>query len=258
MMNKVTIAIAGLAALFVIGATQATPQLQEQSFKVKPGGTLYLRSDSGAIEVESHDKNVVEVDVETSGPNADDFEVEFAQEGNDVRVTGDWDGSYFSQRMKARFIIKIPSQYNVDLKTGGGSIKLDDLQGRVDAHTSGGSIRLGRIQGDVEVDTSGGSIRVEEVAGNINAHTSGGSIRASITKQPSHDCRLSTSGGSVSVELAESIAVDLDARTSGGRVSSDFDVDGKIKRNRIRGTINGGGPDLDLETSGGSVSVYKI
>ena len=90
------------------------------------------------------------------------------------------------------------------------------------------------------MQTSGGAIRVEEVVGNIDAYTSGGSINATISKQLSDDCRLRTSGGSVTVYLVSDIAVDLDASTSGGRVKSEFDVDGLVKKQKIRGKINGG------------------
>jgi len=259
MKNKLTITFATIVlAVMIVGITQAKSELEEASFDVKPGGTLFVDSDSGAIQVESHNRDTVDIEVETQGRNADDFIVKFSQDGNDIKVIGERKNRFGFNHLKAKFIVKIPSNYNVDLKTGGGSIELSDLKGKVDARTSGGSISLGEIEGDVEVKTSGGSIRVEEVAGNINAHTAGGSIRATLSKQPTEDCRLTTSGGSINVSLAPGIAIDLDARTSGGRVRSDLNVNGKHKRQRITGTVNGGGPDLYLKTSGGSVNIQSI
>jgi len=41
-------------------------------------------------------------------------------------------------------------------------------------------------------------------------------------------------------------------------VSSEFSVDGEIKKRSIRGAINGGGPELVLKTSGGSVRIKEI
>jgi hypothetical protein len=56
-------------------------------------------------------------------------------------------------------------------------------------------------------------------------------------------------------------AVDIDARTSGGRVSSDLPVvtvvQGQQKNTELRGKINGGGPLITAQTSGGSVRVQK-
>lgn len=242
-----------------IGITYAKTMAVDQSFKVKAGGTLYLDSDSGSVEVESHSAKTVIVEVQKWGENEEDFEVTVEQDGNDIKIEGDQkgSGSYWGRNAQVRYLIKVPSQYNVDVKTGGGSIEISDLNGVVEARTSGGSISLGKINGDVDVKTSGGSIRVDDVVGNIDAHTSGGSIRATISKQPTQDSKLTTSGGSITAYLAEGIAVDLNASTSGGRVKSEFDVVGKVKKTSIKGEINGGGPDLYLRTSGGSVKIKK-
>ena len=259
MINKFTISLTIVfSLLLLLGISQVHAEKLQKSFDVRSGGTLYLKSDSGSIEIESHDRDVVEILVEKKGADADKFEVEFSKHGNDVTVEGDRTGGYGSFHANVHFSVKVPKNYNVKLKTGGGSIELSDLKGTVEAKTSGGSISLGRIEGEVDVSTSGGSIRVEEVMGNIDAHTSGGSITATISKQPTQDCELSTSGGGITVYLAADISVDLDASTSGGRVRSDFAVQGSVKKNRIKGTINGGGPNLDLSTSGGSVRVESI
>ena len=255
--NTSPIVLTALGALLLVGFATADDLRQEQSFTVTKGGTLYLDSDAGSLDIESHDRDTVEVFVEKYGRDADDFSVTFEQRGDDVRIDGDRDGGWYS-RLNVRFRIKVPEEYNVDVKTGGGSIDLGNLNGQVNARTSGGSISLGNIQGDVKVKTSGGSIDVEEVAGNIKAHTSGGSVRATLTKQPTADCQLSTSGGSVTAYVKPDIKVDLLAKTSGGRVRSDLPVAGSVGKRSIEGEINGGGPALVLKTSGGSVRVKEI
>lgn len=235
----------------------------EKTFDVSPGGTLKLETNRGSIRVGTHNSDQVSVRVEIEGSNEDDMQIEFSNSGNDVTVIGEqegqskgfWGGSNYT---KVAFDIKVPKSYNLDVDTAGGSIKIQDLNGRVEANTSGGSIKLGRIDGIVDVNTSGGSIKVDEVTGTIRAHTSGGSVKATISKQPTGDSKLTTSGGSIKVYLAEDIAVDLSARTSGGRVKSDFDVNGETSKRSIRGAINGGGPKLTLKTSGGSVKVMKL
>lgn len=258
-MKKIAIvAITAFIALTTVVFSQAKADLIEKSFSVKQGGTLSIDTDSGSIEIVSHNNDSVDVRVEKKGRNSEDFEVTFSHDGDDVKVVGDRKGVFSWGNSGAHFIVSVPERYNVDLKTSGGSIELSSLKGKVDAYTSGGSIRLGQITGDVDVKTSGGSIRVDDVAGTINAHTSGGSIKARVSKQPVSDSRLTTSGGGVSVQLFSSIAVDLTASTSGGRVSSEFEVNGAIKKNRIKGSINGGGPKLILKTSGGSVNIKKL
>ncbi|MGK0373551.1 MAG: hypothetical protein ACJA2E_000018 [Arenicella sp.] len=258
MKKTAIIIVTGLIALSAVTFLQAKTDLAERSFEVEQGGTLIVDTDSGSIEVSTHNRDTVDVSVEKKGNNPEDFELSFSQQGNDINIVGDRKGSRFWGSPGAHFVVKIPNKFNVDLKTSGGSIELSSLNGKVEAYTSGGSIKLGQIRGDVDVKTSGGSIRVDNVAGTIKAHTSGGSISVKISQQPIGNSRLTTSGGSVTAYLDPSIAVDLIASTSGGRVSSEFAVDGSVKKTRIEGKVNGGGPELVLKTSGGSVRVKKL
>lgn len=199
-------------------------------------------------------------------------------------------------RLKVRFIITVPEKYNLDMhtsggsisvskiegdvkvKTSGGSLHLDYIKGKVygktsggsislegctgdaEVNTSGGRITLGQVMGEVMAHTSGGSIKVKEVMGTINASTSGGSINAYISKQPKGDCRLTTSGGSITAYLAKGIEANLFAKTSGGSVHCDMPVtiQGEVKRTRIEGKINGGGQELYLKTSGGSIRIKEL
>lgn len=263
-MNKTTIVIAAtslIGAFVLFSKSQAEPTSSDQSFSVASGGTLYIDSDAGSIEVESHSLNTVDIQLLKRGENADEFEVSFEQDGNDIKVQGDKNSSWAgwgNTSLSIKYIVKVPEAYNLDLNTGGGSIGVEDIRGDIKAFTSGGSIDLGSIVGDVDVKTSGGSIRVEDVAGNLEARTSGGSVKASLSKQVTDSAKLITSGGSIVARLTPSMAVDLMASTSGGQVRSEFDVDGTVKKNKIKGSINGGGPELTLRTSGGSVSIKKL
>jgi DUF4097 and DUF4098 domain-containing protein YvlB len=144
-----------------------------------------------------------------------------------------------------------------DVRTSGGSIRIGNVDGFVMARTSGGSVSIDRAGGEVDASTSGGGITVNEVNGTIRAKTSGGSIKAYISQQPKGDCTLTTSGGGVQVRLAPDVRVDVQASSSGGRVRTavPITVVGEISRNRVTGTLNGGGPLLKLHTSGGGVSI---
>lgn len=258
-MKKVTILLGfGLLVLAYVGLSHAKESVISKSFQVSSGGTFTLNTATGSVDVESHDQDTVEVLVKQKSRDSKQFNIEFSQDGNNVEVIGKKPSFSFMNFSGVKFIVKVPLNYNLDLRTSGGSIKVVALDGEVDAFTSGGSIRLGDIKGDVDIRTSGGSIRVDEVDGNIKAHTSGGSIDVKFASQPSNDSKLTTSGGSVTATLLPSIKVDLVASTSGGRVSSDFTVDGVTKKNKIDGEINGGGPKLTLKTSGGSVRVRKL
>jgi len=144
------------------------------------------------------------------------------------------------------------------LRTSGGEIRVDDVAGEVDASTSGGSIQIQRARGRVSAHTSGGNIAVRETTGAVDASTSGGNVSAFLSAQPNESCRLSTSGGNITVEVASSVHLDVDASTSGGGVSTDFPVVSASKdQQSLRDSINGGGPLLQLRSSGGGIRIQK-
>jgi DUF4097 and DUF4098 domain-containing protein YvlB len=303
----------------------------KKSFSVEPGGKLVLETDIGSIEVLTRDTDKLDVEVMREARTASsrkakrmmkDMKIDFRQDGNTVYISAEYEREGFSwfwdnfigNRLRVKFLISVPQRFNVDLKTKGGGISIDDLEGEVlsktsggslkfnriqgpvwgrtsggsikllscegkadvrssggsitigevkgniFAHTSGGGIKIGKAEGEVDASTSGGSIRVEEVMGTIRARSSGGSITASISGQPASDCRLTTSGGSITVYMAEDLRVDVNASTSGGRVHTDFPVtiQGEISRSNLNAKINGGGPELYLHTSGGSIHIRKM
>ena len=285
----------------------------EKTFQVSEGGNLKIQTDMGSIEVRSGQQDRVSVRVvmkahahtrEKARKILRDFQINMEKNGNDVVVNADykhkkrWFRFFGSNRLNVRFEVSVPSVFNVNLKTSGGSISVSDLKGRVetrtsggslhfgmiqgpvvgrtsggsirlegcsgntDLRTSGGSITLGKVKGEVDAHTSGGSIRVEEVMGTIQASTSGGSITASVSEQPAGNCRLTTSGGTIRLYLAEGLKMNIDARTSGGRVRTEFPVEvtltGEMSRRKLNGKINGGGPEFYLRTSGGGIYIKRL
>lgn len=283
-----------------------------KTFPVGSGGILTLESDIGSIEIQGADIDSVEVEIlfavkTTSEKRADeilrDFDIQFNHTGNDVSIEGKYKNkglkrfwNSIGKHLRVKYIIAVPSEYNVDLntkggsisvenlngkvlsKTSGGSLKFDNIEGSISGKTSGGSISIGEVvgssnirtsggsirirlaEGPVDAHTSGGSITVEEVMGTIKAHTSGGSVKATISRQPESDCRLTTSGGSITVYLSENFGFDLDAETAGGRVYTDFRVTlkGEVNKRSLYGKMNGGGPELYLRTSGGSIYLKNL
>ncbi len=201
-----------------------------------------------------------------------------------------------ANRFRVHFDVEIPAAFTVDLETSGGAItvasldgdvdcrtsggdvRLSDVGGRVDCRTSGGDLEIGRVDGsvtaktsggDIHIDrsggsviakTSGGNVNVYEVYGSIEASTSGGNVSARIATQPRSDCRLTTSGGRVELAIDPSISANLDAKTSGGRVRVDFPVtlQGDIKSHQLQAELNGGGPQIYLRTSGGSIYIKSL
>ena len=64
----------------------------------------------------------------------------------------------------------------------------------------------------------------------------------------------------MTVKVPADAAFNLDAEASGGGVHCDLPVtvQGKREHDELKGTVNGGGPVVHLETSGGGVHVEKL
>jgi len=146
------------------------------------------------------------------------------------------------------------------IHTSGGGIDVSGGAGSLDGHTSGGSVKVKGFRGDARVGTSGGSLTIENVLGQVKGSTSGGSVSAVLPSPLPGNVELSTSGGSVTVVVPTDAAFDLDAATSAGRVTSDLPVTvvGTVARDRLKGTVNGGGKSVVLRTSSGSIRVKKL
>ena len=141
------------------------------------------------------------------------------------------------------------------LHTSGGSIRLTELKGNVDAQTSGGSVNGEDISGDIKASTSGGSVRLANVAGSIDASTSAGSVDVSVTKLGEY-VRLNTSAGNINVKMPLDKGISLNL--SGNRIKIPLNnFSGDTEKDRIKGTLNGGGIPVTLSASSGSVYVNQ-
>src|SRR5438445_10078188 len=148
-----------------------------RTFNVAPGGTLTIDADVGDIQVTSGGGNSVTVDVTQHSRSNRYMDVAVEQQQNDVTVRGklERESRFFNwSDVDAKFVVTVPTRYNVRLATAGGDIRVGDLNGQAHMKTSGGGIKLGHIDGSVEAKTSGGDISLEGSRSAVDLYTSGG------------------------------------------------------------------------------------
>ena len=69
-----------------------------------------------------------------------------------------------------------------------------------------------------------------------------------------------TTNGSITVKMAGELNADFRAHTTNGRIRTDFPVTitGTISsRRRLEGTLGKGGPEIDLRTTNGSITLTR-
>jgi DUF4097 and DUF4098 domain-containing protein YvlB len=221
--------------------------VRTQTFSVNKGDTLQVSVESGDIWISAWEKN--EVSVSADGIDPEDMDsLSMTQSGNVVRVhfsdSHGWSGY-------VRFDIQVPSQFDMNLRTSGGDIRLQgNLTGSINGSTSGGDIRLADIKGRLEMRTSGGDITAGRIEGDAVLHTSGGDIEVqSISSQVD----LSTSGGDITVG---NVGKSLKASTAGGNISVG-DVGGEAMVNTAGGDIIVGkvSGSATMITAGGDINL---
>lgn len=296
-----------------------------QTLDITSGGKLVVDVGFGTIDVASGVENQVRIEAERKIETSDeakekqflaDAPILITKEGNTVAIRArrteekdswTWTGN---TKMDARYTVRVPKNFNLDLRTGGGavsakeitgevtvstsggklklaqlrgplnaktsggSIKLEDCQGNLgvktsggeirseagsgtlDARTSGGSIVVRDFKGDTEVKTSGGQLSFTNIGGKVVGHTSGGSISAALASPLPGEVELISSAGSIDLTIPSDAALTLEADARNGTVSNTLPVVAtKVERDKLRGSMNGGGKSVILRSSVGSISL---
>ncbi|MEM9667149.1 MAG: DUF4097 family beta strand repeat-containing protein [Bacteroidota bacterium] len=260
-----------LCSLLLLAGLPATAQdfdrteITERTFKVEPGQTLTIDADLGRVILVGKDTDEVYVRViegtnNMSRDRSEDLferhEVSFRETQGGLEVYGDYDGNQSwrrGRRLHVVYEVALPHDLYADVKTSGGSVHAEAIDGDVTLRTSGGSVRAMEIGGILEVRTSGGSIEVKEARDKVDLRTSGGSI--SLT-DVAGDARCRTSGGTISADNVRGV---MEARTSGGSIRL-TEMYGSVDAQTSGGSIAAEmmeqpDEDMTLRTSGGSVTL---
>jgi hypothetical protein len=277
-----------------------------REFTLAGAGELRVQTSGGNITVAGTDGNRVKVNMYVNksswgkNPSAKEVEealenytIDISQNGNTVSAIAEnksknWSGN---NNVSISFVVQVPRAIATQLRTSGGNITLDQVDGKQDlktsggsisatgiggdlaAHTSGGDIAIQSYKGTLDARTSGGNIRLENgsgtlkmhtsggnitlsgIAGGVEAKTSGGNITADLDK-PRDFVTLATSGGNVSVTMPQGIGMDVDIR--GSKVNTSFqNFKGDFRSDRVTGKVDGGGIPVDLRTSGGRINLVQ-
>lgn len=282
--------------LFLLTGTILSARTEEhidRQFPVQPTGRLVVEIDRGSITVHTHAASEIRASVSrdiTRGTKADEeaflnaSPVTFQGQGDTFTIashssSGRDSWSLFRiQRTEINYDLTVPVGFEVKLKTSSGGIAVDGLagaahadtnsgslkftavRGAIDGRTSSGSIKVIACEGAVNVRTNSGSLTIEDVAGAVQGSTRSGSVTAQFSSPPRDDVQLKTSSGSVTLRMVDHAAFNLDAATSSGGVRSELPVTivGKAARDRLTGTVNGGGQSLVLRTGSGSIRVLRL
>jgi hypothetical protein len=141
---------------------------------------------------------------------------------------------------------------------------------------NGSGITVENVEGELEIESVNGAVTLTNVAGAVVANTTNGGVTATLSRVMADKAMAFTSlNGKVDVTMPGSIKATLKMRSDNGDIFTDFDVQlqqtppavsrGRSTSGRTRievnralyGTVNGGGPEIELRTFNGTVYLRK-
>jgi hypothetical protein len=184
-----------------------------------------------------------------------------SREGN-ITVLGGIKGA-IAVRALAGTIFIGETDGEISASSAHGDISVTASTGALTLTAKSGNILVGRTGGTTHLSGAGGAIEVQSARGRIEAETDGADLKVGFVHPITEPSELHTSGGDVWVNLDARSACTLDARSS--RFASvkarDLPVavtTGELGSSHVVGTVNGGGPKIVIEASGGGVRLVGV
>lgn len=175
-------------------------------------------------------------------------------ENNVVRITTD------SIRHNTDLVITVPVRTNASLHT-----------------VNGGDIVVTGVDGELDVNNVNGAVTLKNISGSVVAHALNGHVLVTFNRVEAKPMAFSSLNGDIDVTFPAGIKATVSMRTDNGEVYSDFDVQlasnapqqvvednrgkgGKYRvkvEKTVRGTINGGGPEIQFKNFNGNIYIRK-
>jgi DUF4097 and DUF4098 domain-containing protein YvlB len=144
--------------------------------------------------------------------------------------------------------------------------------------TNDGDINVTGVEGELDVNNLNGEVTLTNVSGSVIAHALNGEIKVTMVRVAPKPMAFSSLNGDIDVTFPADLKANISLKTDNGEVYSDFDVvlqagapqqiveDSRGKGGKyrvkvdktVRGTINGGGPEIQFTNFNGSIYIRKV
>jgi DUF4097 and DUF4098 domain-containing protein YvlB len=250
--------IAASPALLQAGETYR--EKYDRVFDFQPGTRLVVSNENGSVTVRNWDKNAVRIVAEKRARSSNEekarealksVKIDVHADGRTLVVetdTPDSGAAGFFQWLEGKHV-DLDVAYEITVPKS-LPLKVSTVNGHIDVAAVGGQLQL---------STTNGRIDVAEASGSVDAETTNGRINAELVEVTANN-RMSfeTTNGGITLALPASIKADVNASTTNGSISSDIPVTTqRADDNSLRGSMNGGGPEITLETTNGSIHIRK-
>src|SRR5688500_4055870 len=149
--------------------------------------------------------------------------------------------------------IRVPAGVRLAVHSGNGDIAVTGAHAELIARSE-------NVRGPVSANSGVGDGRVTTVQGPVSARSGNGDLIVRMTElRVADDMEFTTEDGRIEVTVPAGFNADIDASTGNGGILTDFpiQVQGRISKTRMRGTIGQGGRRLRLITGNGEIELRR-
>ena len=252
------LAIANLALTKTITETK--------TFAVGNQPALVLSDGNGSVHVERGPANQITIVARKHVPSyqSDELQVQYKQDSasNTVTVTAEENGinlSLLSFNIWADFDVTVPSQTNLNIKSGNGSVDAHDISGQIALSSGNGSVTASAISGQMTMHSGNGSITITDgqASGASTFEDGNGSIDFTGSLDRNGTYIFTTGNGSIDLTLPANASFHVQATTGNGSADSEFP--GLLNNNGTLVGEVGSAPfaQLTMHTGNGSIHLHK-
>jgi DUF4097 and DUF4098 domain-containing protein YvlB len=195
----------------------------EREIPVRSGGLVeFDLNTGGTITITGWSSESVQVSADVSGRSSDIVDLRVEERNGGVLISSRFTEDRRNQNASIKLEVRVPSIFDVKIKSMGGGVSIDGVEGTFSGKTMGGSLNLTNLKGELDLTTMGGEIQL------TNSDVDG---------------RVKTMGGKA---LVEDVFGDVKVTSMGGEVT----------RRRVTRSDGGSiGEQVDIHTMGGSIDV---
>jgi hypothetical protein len=251
--------------IFSSASSQASREIHK-IIPLKSDGCLVIDTYKGSITITTHDKPEVELSVKIESDDSDSRDAERDVEDTEIQINGgdnevtlhtnykevehqhytnfwDWITNHFESSSSlplVHYTINMPRTAELRIKDYKSKTRIEDLKS------------------DLRFNTYKGEAEIENLFGGIDLETYKGAVHVSFAKIK-NDSRFKTYKGTIKVVIPKDngfdLQIDFEKRVD---FTTDFDVH-SIERGKkhhhydYRGSVNGGGPTLELISEKGDM-----
>ena len=230
---------------------------QELSQDNPQGGQLKVSTGAGNIRIEKTNSAKVDIKADKKVRGASDESKKTILDNMVVSIEKDGDILEVAVKTKSGedFWDWQKSNYKAYQITMNLSLEVPESIKTINANTGAGNINIKDMTAELELSTGAGNIEIDDTSavGDCKLSTGAGNIDFDGRIDDISSFDISTGVGNVTFEVPEETGMHLDAETGVGNMSGSFiKTDSKIKTH-FTGDVNGGGPDVKLNTGVGNV-----